>query len=66
MFDFFFFLINVYRLKLAVLSDSQYSNTEQVPVSQQLGVEVALLSVKTVEHEKLSPQATGTQECQRG
>lgn len=27
---------------------------------------MALLSVETVEHEKLSPQATGTQECQRG
>ena len=27
---------------------------------------MALLSVETVEHEKLSPQATGTQESQRG
>lgn len=27
---------------------------------------MALLSLETVEHEKLSPQATGTQECQRG
>lgn len=49
-----------------MLCASQYSNTEQVPASQQLGVEVALLSVETVEHEKLSPRATGTQECQRG
>lgn len=27
---------------------------------------MAVLSVESLEHEKLSPQATGTQECQRG
>lgn len=49
---------------LAVLCDSQYSNTPQVPVLQHLGVEVVLLSEEMVEHEKLSPQAAA-HECVR-